>query len=153
MNTAPRCILLATIQMIYLYNSVFVINTMLLFVFGIIMYARVILCDIKSVLNRLDMTQNSIEMGEDLAMLQYCKEAIDLHARLYTYVSSCSCPFIFLHIFGHQMTWLIYLQLHAAVCGFDEYGYCHHNNTEHCDALHISIHDWHGTQLLQIITF
>lgn len=51
------------------------------------MYASAILIDIKSVFNRIDRSLKSREKNAELAVLVYCKEAIDLHARVYGYFS------------------------------------------------------------------
>lgn len=49
------------------------------------MYIKAILIDIKSLFNRINQLAKSEDRGAELLIFEFCKDAIDLHARAYGY--------------------------------------------------------------------
>lgn len=80
LNSTFRCFSMAVAQGCVVVYGMLVVATILTFFIGITMYTEAILNDIMSIFNRMD---NSLKSKDKPAVLQYCKEAIDLHARIY----------------------------------------------------------------------
>lgn len=51
------------------------------------MFASAVLIDIKSIFNRIDRMVKYEGKSAEALVMQYCKEAVDLHARVYRHVS------------------------------------------------------------------
>lgn len=83
MNTAFRCMIVALILVCIYFYSTITLGTIVFFFTGTIMYIRALLIDIKLLFNRIEKLLKSKEKDTDLAILDYCKEAIDLHERVY----------------------------------------------------------------------
>lgn len=88
-NTTLRCIIMAIVQLFIFFFTMITTFTVLSFFSGVIFYIEAILIDIKSIFNRIDKLLKSKEKKTktQLSILDYCKEAIILHARVYRHFS------------------------------------------------------------------
>lgn len=87
MNTTVRCMAMAAFQFYAIFCAVFNFLIILSLFFGMIIYSEAILNDIRSLLNRIDHLERAKDKGTKIALLEYCKKAIDLHVRLNRYFS------------------------------------------------------------------
>lgn len=88
MNTTIRCTAMASLQLYAITYTVFIFLMTLILFFGIITYTEAILNEIKSFFNQIDHVSKFNDKNKEIAMLQHCKEAIDLHVRLNRYFDS-----------------------------------------------------------------
>lgn len=87
LNSTIRCFLMAVIDLYQIEYSFLVVSLILTYLFGIITYTKAILFDIKSIFNRMDKSLKFTDKNAEPTLLQYCKEAIDLHAQVYRCIS------------------------------------------------------------------
>lgn len=83
MDTTLRCIAMAIVQMYAIFYAPLIFCTVLSLFAGVIMYASAVLTDIKSIFTQIDRMVESEAKSTEAVVMQFCKEAIDLHARVY----------------------------------------------------------------------
>lgn len=83
LDTTLRCIIMAFVQL-YVYAWIPVaFFSVLSFDAGVVLYIQTLLTDLKSLFHRIDKLLRLGKLDAQSAALEYCKEAIDLHSRIY----------------------------------------------------------------------
>lgn len=143
-DTTIRCVAMAIFQLYTMCYVMFIFLMILSFFYGILIYTAAIRNDIKSLLNQIDQRSKSKHLSTETELLEYCKTAIGLHARLNRYWIRINRLFI---DWSRLISIPLYLQLHASIQRCDEY--CHFYD---CVSLHFVCvlsagYDWNGKLL------
>lgn len=77
------CAVMALVQVYIFFWFPVTYFTFLPFNMGVVFHIQAMLADVKSLFDRIDKLLRSGERTAELAILEHCKEAIDLHSRIY----------------------------------------------------------------------
>lgn len=84
-DTTIRCIAMAIFQLYTICYILFIFLMILSFFFGVLIYTGAIQSDIKSSMDQIDQRSKSKDLSTETKLLEYCKTAIGVHARLSRY--------------------------------------------------------------------